>query len=161
MGFYIAQSYTNGLMNSGTIELLSPGPTYVDYPPRYAHNVLISVDGSAVIQAPLADGRTRSWVWERYRIATPGYLALFNKLHNLQYKLRISASQSPYVYLKEDVTDNLAKLSWDGDSWEHVNDWVRVKVTNVTQDVASQGGPVVYGATRMEFVIDDSSWNAY
>lgn len=163
MPFQIAEADLTGVIDSGTIYTLYPGPTYVDYPPRFEHNVRVSRDGNPIIQAPLSDGRVRKWVWQRYRFDTPRYTTLFNKILNLQYKLRLLATpaKSEYVFLKEDVSENLSPLAWGGGVWAESDGWIRVKVTNVTQNVAHQGGKVIYEETVMEFVIADPTWNTF
>jgi len=163
MAFQIAEADLNGQLDSGTIATLSPGPTFVRYPERFEHTLHVSVDGNPAIQAPMADGRVRSWVWRRYRYDTPKYEGLYNQLLNLQYSLRLKAtpSKNEHVFVKEDVTENLSKLNWTGSVWEHLTDWVRVKVTNVTQNVAEQGGKVIYEETKMDFVISDTNWNTF
>jgi len=36
-----------------------------------------------------------------------------------------------------------------------------VKVIDVTQNVAPQGGLVIYNTTELTFVIDDANWNMF
>jgi len=163
MTFWTASADTAGLIDSGTIEILSPAPTYVEYPDRFDHTIKDSQDGNPVIQAPLVDNRPRRWIWTRYRPDTRQYSTTFDKLWNLHWKLRLEATpaKSEWVYLKEDVTGNLDKRVWNAGQWEHQNDFVRVKVVDVTQNVAREGGTVKYDETVLEFLIDDSAWTNF
>lgn len=88
MPFFIAESDLAGLIVSGTIVQLSPGPTFVDYPEKFANEIRFSKDGNPIIQSPLKDSRPRQWIWTRYRDSVKGYISLYNQLLNYQYKLR-------------------------------------------------------------------------
>jgi hypothetical protein len=163
VGFYYAEANDSGLINSGTMTLLSPSPTYVEYPNKFETTVHVSRDGNAIVQAPMKDSRSRSWVWAGYRATVPGYESLFSELLQLHYKLRQNETpaKTPWVFLKEDVSNNLGVLEFAAGTWSVNEDYVRVKVIDVTQNVASQGGIVKYGDTRLTFVIDDASWNHF
>lgn len=162
MSFQYAEADIDGLIDSGTITTLSPGPTYVEYPDtRFETTVHISADGNPVTQASMKDSRTRKWIWARYRPIVPRYEDTFNDLLQLHYKLRLNASKSPWVFLKEDVTENFGKLVYGGGVWSFTADFIRVKVIDVTQNVAPQGGTVIYGTTELTFVIDDAAWNMF
>jgi hypothetical protein len=163
MAFQIAESQTGGIIDSGTIATLSPGPTYVEYPTKFDNTIRFSKDGNPTIQAPLKDARVRHWVWRRYRPTVPGYENLFSQLLQLQYKLRLTEDtpKPPWVFLKEDVSENFSPLQFSGGTWSVLDDFVRVKVVDVTQNVARQGGIVIYEETRLSFVVDDSNWNTF
>src|SRR5258706_10143399 len=145
MPFFVAESDLNGAIQSGTISQLVPGPTWVSYPDRFVNEVRVSKDGAVIVQAPLKDMRPRSWIWKRYRSSVPKYDTLYNQLLNYQYRMRQSAIpfKSPWVYIKDTESGNLTFKQWNGTKWVEVETWVRVKVTQVTQTIAEQGGPAV------------------
>jgi hypothetical protein len=161
--FRIASADLNGIIDSGTIETLSPGPTFVEYPESFDNNPVVSQDGNVVVQAPIKDSRPRHWVWQNYKFDIPRYDALYVKLYNLQTKLRVGASpaKSEWVFLYEDVTDELSTRAWGGTEWTKSPAWVRVKVFNVTRQIRRSGGKVTYDDTRLSFIIDDATWNAF
>ncbi|MBU8921010.1 MAG: hypothetical protein KOO63_04225 [Bacteroidales bacterium] len=163
MGFYVAEADSAGLINLGTASLLTPGPTYPDYPNRFETTTHVSQDGNVVVQAPLKDERIRHWVWKNYRYTVNRYPALFSQLLQLHYKLRLQEDtpKSPWVFLKEDVSNNFGKLEFAAGVWTLNEDYIRVKVVDVTQNVAHEGGNVKYDETRLSFVIDDNTWNVF
>lgn len=163
MPFSIAESDATGAIMSGTISVLSPGPTFVTYPERFVNEIKTSKDGFAIVQAPLKDTRPRSWVWKRYRSSIPKYDNLYNQLLNYQYRMRQSAipAKSQWVYLKDTESGNLTFKQWNGTKWIEVETWVRAKVIQVTQNIAEQGGPAVYETTELRFIIDDPSWSNF
>lgn len=161
MPFKIAESTASGQINSGTIVTLRPGPTFVSYPEKFEANIFTSKDGNPIIQHPLKDGGVRSWVWVNYRNYVPGYTNLYNQLLQLHHKLRINAGKSPWIYVFDDESANLTRFTYNGSKWVETETWVRVKVSNVTQNLARQGGPAKYDETRMDFLIDDDSWNGF
>lgn len=163
MPFSVAESDLNGAIISGTISVLTPGPTYVRYPEKFTNEVRYSKDGNPIIQSPLKDGRPRTWVWTRYRSSVPQYDNLYNKLLNYQHRLRESSlpAKSPWVYVKDTETGNLTYKSWNGTKWIEIETWVRVRVVSVTQNIAQQGGYAVYDETLFNFVVDDPSWNLF
>lgn len=162
-GFFIAEANLDGTINSGTINQLLIGPTYVEYPDRFVNEVRTSKDGYSIVQSPLKDTRPRSWVWTRYRSSVPKYDTVYNQLLNYQYKMRQSSTpvKSPWVWVKDTETGNLTYKQWNGTKWIEVETWVRVKVIQVTQNIARQGGYAVYDETRMTFSIDDATWNNF
>lgn len=163
MPFSVAEANLDGSINSGSISVLTPGPTYVTYPEKFVNEVRFSRDGSAIVQSPLKDGRPRTWVWKRYRSSVPKYDTLYNQLLNYQYKLRETATppKSPWVWVKDTESGNLTYKQWNGTKWIEVETWVRVKVTSVTQNIAQAGGPAVYEETLFVFTIDDTVWNLF
>ena len=163
MAFYYAEADGDGLIDSGTMTELSPGPTFPRYPERFNTTVHTSRDGNPVTQAPLKDKSERHWVWEGYKPTVPGYTNVFEELLQLQYKLRLTESppKSPWVFLKEDVTENFGKLVFGGGLWTFSADYIRVKVTNVSQNVSPQGGVVRYGDMKMTFYVDDATFNLF
>lgn len=163
MPFFVAEANLDGTISSGTISQLSPGPTYVDYPERFSNEVRTSKDGFAIVQAPIKDTRPRTWTWTRYRSSVPKYDNLYNQLLNYQYRMRQSASplKSQWVWVKDTESGNLTYKQWTGTKWIEIETWVRVKVTQVTQNVAKQGGMAVYETTDFTFIVDDPAWNNF
>lgn len=163
MPLYIAEANLDGTINSGTISQLVPQPTYVDYPDRFTNEIRTSKDGYTIVQAPIKDTRPRSWIWKRYRSSVPKYDNLWNQIFNYQYRVRQNAipAKSPWVYVKDTESGNLTFRQWNGTKWIEFETWVRVKVTQVTQNVAQQGGPTVWEDTKLTFIIDDNSWNNF
>lgn len=163
MPFYIAESDLSGAIMSGTIYQLSPGPTYVSYPDKMLNTVKSSKDGNPIVQAPIRDPRPRTWIWKRYRASVIGYTDLYNKLLNYMYKFRITnlPAKSPWVYVRETETGNLSKIQWNGTKFVEINDWVKVKITDVNQEIAQQGGYAVYESTTLTFYIDDTTYNGF
>lgn len=163
MPFFVAEADLSGNINSGTIVQLSPAPTWVTYPEKLFNTVRLSKDGNAIIQGPNKDGRTRTWVYKRYRATIPHYTTLFTTLIQYSAKNRLNATpaKSPWVYVMDTETGNLVYKQWTGTTWVETATWVRVKVTQVTQDLAQQGGPAVYETTKFDFVIDDPRWNNF
>lgn len=163
MGFWVAEADANGAIMSGTILQLSPGPMYVTYPDKFTNEVRYSKDGTPIVQTPLRDGRERTWVWKRYRSSVPKYDTLYNNLLNYHHRLRETASpaKSPWVWVRDTETGNLTYKTWSAGKWVETETWVRVKVIQVTQNIAQQGGFAVYEDTLFKFVIDDPVWNLF
>lgn len=162
MGFQYALADANGLMDSGTIATLSPGPTFTEYPTeQFKTTIHVSVDGNPVTQSFVKDDRPRKWVWQNYRETVPGYTSMYNSLLQLHYKLRLLAGDSPWVFLKEDVTDMFGKYEYAGGTWSFTSGWIRVKVIDVFQEIRQRGGRVVYDTSGITFVIDDSTFNMF
>lgn len=163
MGFWVAEADSSGAIMSGTIIQLVPGPTYITYPDKFTNEVRYSKDGNAIIQTPLKDGRERVWVWKRYRSTVPKYDTLYNTLLNYHHRLRETATpaKSPWVWVKDTESGNLTYKVWGAGKWTETETWVRVKVVQVTQNIAQQGGYAVYEDTLFKFVIDDSVWNLF
>ncbi len=163
MGFHFAYATLGGLIDSGTITNLHPHPLTVSYPDTFEKTTLTSRDGQALIQRGSADTRSRKWIWDSATLTTPHYAKLIQQLISLQSSLRETGSGdlSPWVYLKEDVTGDLNKLSLSGDTWVEQEDYVRVQVTSVTEKLASKGGNVKYSEVSLTFYIDDDTWNRF
>ena len=161
--FQYAEADLNGLIDSGTITTLSPGPSYPEYPTRFLNDPQSSKDGNPIIQVPLADDRPRRWTWARYWGTVPGYTQLYSDLLQLQFNLRLkeTPAKSEWVFLKEDVSNNWGKLEFSGGTWTLNEDFIRVKVIDVSQNVASHGGIVQYTDMYIEFLVDDSTFNVF
>lgn len=162
MGFHFAHALETGVIDSGTITNIHPHPITVDYPATFEKTTLKSKDGNAVVQRGSVDTRMRKWIWSGVTLTTPRYAKLFEQLLGLQVSLREQASSpSPWVYLKEDVTGDLNKLTLSGQTWIEQPDYVRVKVISVNEKLASKGGNVKYSSVEMVFYVDDDTWNRF
>lgn len=163
MTFWIAESEGNGTIYSGSISILSPAPTFVRYPDKFTIEPRTSRDGNPILQTPVRDTRPRQWVWKRYMSEYEGYDKLYNKLLNYQERLRETATppKPPWMWLKEDSSGNLTFRQWNGTTWVETVSWVRVLITQVTQNVADQIGHTVWEELILEFVIDDPVFNLY
>jgi hypothetical protein len=161
-GFWVAEADLNGNILMTTAVRLNPGPTTVRYPDRFAMEVITAEDGTTTVKGALKDGRVRSWVWKRYKSTVPKYDVLYNKLLNYHYKLRQKSSptKSPYVYIKDTESGNLTIKSWSTDHWVETEPWIRVKILQVSRDIAP-GGRTLFEETVFSFVIDDQQWNNY
>jgi len=163
MSFSVAEADTFGNIIPSTAAVLIIAPTYVVYPDRFDNVVRTSKDGSIIIQTPTKDSRTRKWVWRNYKTTVPKYNALFQQLFNYQYKLRITATppKSPWIFVQDTETLNLGSRTWDGTNWIVGPQFFRVKVVQVTQNIAQQAGYPTYGETIFEFYIDDPNYNDF
>lgn len=161
MGFHFAYATSAGLINSGSMTDLHPHPVTVDYPSTFEKTTLKSKDGNAIIQRGSVDTRTRKWVWPAVTLTTPRYAKLFETLLTLQVSVRERSSASPWVYLKEDVTNNFNKLVLSGQTWIEQSDYVRVKVISATEKLTRKGGNVKYDSVELVFYIDDDTWNRF
>ncbi len=163
MGFHFAYATGAGLIDSGSMTDLHPHPITVDYPPTFEKTSLQSKDGNAIVQRGSADTRIRRWVWPGMTLTTPRYAKLFEQLLTLQVSLRerFTPPESPWVFLKEDVTGELNKLTLSGQTWVEQSDYIRVKVVSVTEKLASKGGNVKYASVEIAFYIDDDTWNRF
>ncbi len=161
MAFQIAGADLLGNIDSGTIATLSPGPSFVSYPPFFDQRGVVASDQRVVTQRPAKDSRQRSWVWEGYRYDVLSYDTWYNQILNLQYDLRVEAGLHPNVFLKEDVSNGLIKWVEDGSVWVREAFFVKTKVIDVFRQVSSQGGEAKYDSTSLTFTIDDDTWNAF
>jgi len=163
MSFSVAEADTFGNIIPSTAAVLSIFPTYTIYPDRFDNVVRTSKDGSIIIQTPTKDSRTRKWIWRNYKTTVPKYNALFQQLLNYHYKLRITATppKSPWIFVQDTDTLNFGTLSWNGTVWVETPQFFRVKVVQVTQNIAQQAGYPTYAETVFEFYIDDPNWNNF
>lgn len=161
MSFSVAECDLSGNLLPATAAVLSIAPTYVLYPDKFNNVVRTSKDGSIIIQTPSKDSRTRKWVWRNYKTTVPKYNALFQQLLNYQYKLRINATppKAPWIFVQDTETLNLVSRTWNGTVWVEAPQFFRVKVVQVTQNLAQQAGYPTYSETIFEFYIDDPNWN--
>ncbi len=161
MTFQIAGADLLGNIDSGTIATLSPGPSYVEYPPFFDQKGMVQSDQRVVVQGPLRDSRERKWVWEGYRHNILSYDTWYNQILNLQYDLRENAGLHANVFLKEDVSLGLFKLVQSGTVWLREAFFVKAKVTDVSRQVSNEGGHTKYDTTSFTFIIDDLTWNVF
>ncbi len=163
MGFHFAYSTSAGLIDSGTITDIHPHPITVDYPNTFEKTSMKSRDGQAIVQRGSADTRPRKWIWPGLTLTTPRYPRLVEQLITLAAHIReqSAANSAPWVYLKEDVTGDLNKLSLSGQTWVEQEDYIRVKVISVHEKLAQRGGNVKYDSVEMTFYIDDDTWNRF
>lgn len=159
--FQVAGANLLGIIDSGTITTLSPGPTYVTYPDYFNQQGIVLSDQQVVTQRPGKDGRERIWVWEGYRHNILNYDTWYNQILNLQYDLRENAGLHANVFVKEDVSLGLFKLIESGTVWLREAFFVKVKVIGVSRKVSGRGGETKYDTTSMTFIIDDDTWNAF
>ena len=163
MSFYIAESNENGLIVSGSITQLFPAPSLVRYPEKFITSSRTSRDGNPIVQSPFRDSRPRQWVWQRYSSDVINYDIMYNRLLNYHNKTRQTATPplSPWVYVKEDSSGNLTYRQWNGSVWIEIATWVKVLVTQVTQNVADQPGHTVWNELVLEFTLEDPVFNLF
>jgi len=161
MPFSVADSDSFGNIVNGSAVTLIIQPTYVQYPDKFDNVVRTSKDGSIIVQTPTKDSRTRKWFWRNYKSNTPKYNALFSQILQFDYKLRLAQGKSPWVYVQDTETLNLGVRTFNGTIWVESFPFIRVKVVQVTQNIAQQSGYPTYGETVFEFYIDDPSFNNF
>lgn len=111
MGFHIAKADENGSRITASERELSPGPTLVEYPTDPLGQILETADGRAIQQQPSKDNRRRAWVWQGYPAWFQKYKDLWALLEPMRSRLRKEGgAATPYVYVKDDVTDELRRL---------------------------------------------------
>lgn len=154
MGFWYARSNSNGTRNAATETLILPSPTYPVYSERFPYTIQKSA-GRGIRQRVKLNPEEFRWVWENYRPTVPRYESLYWDLFNLQSHILEANGDSPYVWLKEDVTLNFGKYNSTTDRIEP--DWVRVVVTYVGRTEPDSGGKIYYPTTELRFTIDDPS----
>jgi hypothetical protein len=163
MPFSVADSDLFGNILPATTIVLKPGPTYVVYPDKFDNVVRTSKDGSIIIQTPSKDSRTRKWIWRNYKTSVPQYNQLFQTLLNFHYKLRIgqTPAKSPWVYVQDTESLNLENRTFSGGIWTETDAFWRVKVVQVTQNIAPQSGYPTYSETIFEFYVDDPNYSNF
>jgi hypothetical protein len=88
------------------------------------------------------------------------YQALWAQLEPLRSRYRAEAGLSPWVYLKDSETQELALITpVDADTVTRTYPFWKCRVTGVTRELRKDGGLVRYEVTRLEFQIEDASWN--
>lgn len=156
--FYVCPALANGDRDVGSEVILFPNPTFVDYGPRLRFQIVES-EARAIKQFSDTNPKEKKWVWVNYRKHVPRYETQYQTLFAMQEHILVEiASGSPYVYLKENVTDMLGIHDSAG---VLTPDWVRCRVLYVDRDIARQGGVAVYPSTEMVFTIDDPNHKVY
>lgn len=154
--FWMAAANTNHTINSGSIFALDPNPTFPDYGDRLKYSFHES-EGKVIKQRSTKNATKKRWVWKNYRPDILKYENQYWTLFNMQEHINVYInSGSPYVYLKEDVTDGLAEYSIAQSKL--VPDWVRCRILLVQRKERQSGGVVVYDETEVIFTIDDSNF---
>jgi hypothetical protein len=152
MAFIYSPALANHNRNTEVEETISPGPTYVTYPDRIIYN-LYETEGRLIKQRSTRNPKERTWVWENYTPTVPRYEDLFWDLFSLQEHIRVENGDSPYVYLKEDVTGFWG--AYDDITGKYDGDWVRCRIFLVDRTPADRGGLIRYGSTEVRFTYDD------
>ena len=117
--FWICPALADGSRDIGNEVLLDPKPTYPEYGERLNYTLHES-EGKTIKQRSLRNPKVKKWVWEKYRSDVPKYEDQYWTLFNMQeHILYYVNSGSPYVYLKENVTDGLTIYnSGTGNLWQ-------------------------------------------
>lgn len=143
-----------------TTVALTPGPTSVDYPPKRAFTVMTTQDGASVIQRPLRDSRSRKWVWTGYKSSAlfAAYENQWQQLLALEYRTRLRAGKYPLVEIWEDTVPEggFNRVDGNGDKL-----WTTVRFIQVDRTPRKGGGQLVYDESTIEFVIDDTTYDAF
>jgi len=154
--FYLCPATSSGTRNVGQEITLDPHPTYVSYGPRIIMT-LHETEGKLIAQRSANNPKSREWVWENYRPAVPKYTAQYEVLFRHQQHVREDVfGESPYVFLKETVTNLLGM--YNSGTNAIVADWVRCRIVNVDRTVREDGGFLKYPKTTVSFTIDDPSF---
>jgi len=154
--FYLSPALSNGDRDTGTVITLDPHPSYVRYGPRL---ILTKheTEGKVIAQRSANNPSVREWVWENYRPTVPKYTTQYETLFRHQQHIREDTyGESPYVYLKETVT-NLFGIYHSG-TGSIDPDWIRCRILNVDRTLREDGGFIKYPKTTVEFTIDDPNY---
>jgi len=143
----------------GTIQkrTLDPSPSAVDYPAdREAITVLNSVDGHAIIQRPLRDGRARKWIFQGWRYDSEPYASQWKWLEQQTTSYRMSLGLDPYVGIWENVTglNGFDRVTLLG---ERV--FTRVRIVQATREIIQRGRP--HYDSYLTFYIADDSYQGF
>lgn len=153
--FWVCPAKADHTRDTGSEVLLDPSPTYVDYGDRLNYT-LHETEGRTIKQRSLKNPKSRKWVWSKYRPDVPRYenqyWTLFNMQEHINYYVN---SGSPYVYMKENVTDGLT--IYNSGTGRLDSDWIRCRILLVERTPRNEGGPVAFETTEVLFVIDDDT----
>lgn len=153
--FWVCPATSGGTRDVGEEILLDPKPTHTDYGDRLNYTLHES-EGRVTKQRSLKNPKTKKWVWEKYRPDVPKYEAQYWTLFNMQEHINVYVnSGSPYVYLKENVTDGLTIYNSGTGMLE--SDWIRCRILVVQRDVRKGGGIVAFENTEVIFTVDDNN----
>lgn len=89
--------------------MLSPAPTVVEYPGEMNGEKVDTPDGRVIIQQPSNDARVRAWLWKGYPGMMPQYEKQYQLMQTFRSRYRQELGQSPYVWLKDNVTKKIRK----------------------------------------------------
>lgn len=160
MGFWFALADTDGSLLAGSETEISPRPTRVEYPTTPAGQLLETQGGQVIQQQPTRDNRRRAWEWVGYPGWFQRYQDLFAQLEPLRSRYRAEAGLSPYVWLKEDETQEFCRITpVSGTSVTRTFPYFKCRVLGVTRELRKDGGLVRYDTTRVEFTVEDPNWN--
>jgi hypothetical protein len=161
-GFFIAYSDSTGARDPLTEVELSPRPARVIYPEESRATMIETTGGSVVVQYQSQDPRTRTWQWENYPADYAAYMTLWSIIQPLASRYRkLAGDQTPYVWLKEDMTGLLGKVSVSGVTVTPTYDWLRCRVTSVLRPTLQDGTSLVrYAATKLVFIVEDPDFVA-
>jgi hypothetical protein len=146
---------------------LSPGPTNVEYPDFRLFNARTTQDNAVIVQRPLQDDRTRSWIWNGYRPTIPGYQAQWDILAALEARRRLQAGRNPIIQIWENETGNAGgfgettdSLAPDLSTFTNIK-WTSVKILQATRRIRPGGGVVTFTDSLLEFRIVDPAWENF
>lgn len=105
MPFWVSSADAAGVRIAGFDELLSPGPSAIETPVEPAGRFVETSGGVVVKQQPSKDPRRRAWVWERLPSYRESWITHIQRLESLLATTRRARGLSPWVFLKDDVTD--------------------------------------------------------
>lgn len=160
MGFWFAYSQLDGTIDNATVTEIMPRPTRVDYDHKPLGQTIVTSGGTVVHQQPARENRIRGWEWVGYPGWFIRYQDLWTQLEPLRSRYRAQAGLSPYVYLKEDESRELALIGTPTQtSIPRTYPFFKCRVLGVTRETRKDGGLLVFEVTRLEFVIEDASWN--
>lgn len=153
MPFWYSPAQPDGSRDTGTEVMILPSPTEPDYEgTRFIYSIR-DTDAGGVKQRLRKKSKEKRWVWVNYTPQVPTYETLYNELFALQDHVRTNNGDSPYVYLKEDVTKEFGIYS---DSTSEIEpDWIRCIVTYVGRTPAKGGGKIRYDVTELRFILAD------
>jgi hypothetical protein len=104
--FWVASADAAGALIASSAELLSPGPSEVEYPQQPAGRIVDTSAGTRVKQLTPADPRPRTWIWEMLPTYRSTYTRFVKRLESLLGTNRRERGLSPWVYIKDEVTDD-------------------------------------------------------
>lgn len=155
MGIFLAESNPNGTRDASTERTLWPRPTFVDYGDTRFRYKIHETDGGGVIQRSKKATGEFKWVWENYSPDIIRYQEQYEDLVSLQSHILRANGVSPYVWIKDDTTDEFSKYNLGTGGFD--NDWIRCLIGYVGRVPDKRGGNLVYSTTEVRFIISDDS----
>jgi hypothetical protein len=138
---------------------LNPGPSTVRYPERRNFKARETKDGAVVINRPLADPRSRSWVWLNYPSRLVAYEQQWQKLMLLEYRARLEAGVYPIVEIWEDVHPDGGFERYQEDGTTKL--WTPVKFVRVQRTLREDRSLVEWSESVIEIRIADPTWTLF